>query len=638
MFDNKGNKLYAYITIAMQDIDISAALVLAYSLRQLNTQAELIVLTTDSINEKGIKLLQSWYDRIVNIKYAGVFTRYWGLALTEYKKVVLINANTIVLEQPDYIFSIDAPAKLKDNTDILLLEPYNINYEKLIKKAVKIDFNELEYLTKIYAKKWNIIGEKIYMYGLGHHILNSDMELSERTHDKNFILWHTLYEEIMKKTPELRKNNILQETNEIHKFYNKNNKIANASLIKDIPEAYTNIYYKPSKINIMFENIEAYDYFEPIRILRENTKSEYYRNIYNKKIEISDASLDEIISDTNIDIEDMDNIMLNYIKCRDNTNMLILWPLINDKNIINNIKKHLKSHGNVYYVREIILKHNGIHNLLYWIQTNKTHNERMKYIDDIMEYINVDKKNDNTINIILFDSNKKTDISEIIRKTDNKYKNTKDTELLYMNDYYYETIEYAKLLLNKNSIDALNNQRIIQNNDNLKIKQSHINFQILRKWIYNNLSQYDTENIILIGNIILYCYGMRAYDDIELITAKKMYLDFEKLGINKQNKQKLKYITKYFGIKNDKEICHDPRHHLYFQGMKCYLLEHEIIYKLHTLTDLDYADFAFMLNNKIYNKYVKKSKIPKVALKKLDDIEEKMLEYYNKCENIKILL
>jgi hypothetical protein len=93
----------------MQDIDISAALVLAYSLRQLNTQAELVVLTTDSINEKGIKLLQSLYDRIVNIKYASIFTKYWGLALTEYKKVVLINANTIVLEQPDYIFSIDAP-------------------------------------------------------------------------------------------------------------------------------------------------------------------------------------------------------------------------------------------------------------------------------------------------------------------------------------------------------------------------------------------------------------------------------------------------------------------------------------------------------------------------------------------------
>jgi hypothetical protein len=172
----------------------------------------------------------------------------------------------------------------------------------------------------------------------------------------------------------------------------------------------------------------------------------------------------------------------------------------------------------------------------------------------------------------------------------------------------------------------------------LKIKQSHINFQILRKWIYNNLSQYDTENIILIGDIILYCYGIRAYDDIELITAKKMHINLEKLGINKQNKQKLKYITKYFGIKNEKEICHDPRHHLYFQGMKCYLLEHEIIYKIHTLRDLDYADFAVMLNDKIYNKYVRKSKIPKVAIKKLDDIEEKMLEYYNKCENIKILL
>jgi len=123
-----GNKLYAYVTLIMLgDKYIPGAVVLAYYLKKINTQADLVAIVTPDVSVDGKKVLSLFYDRVIDVplikipnwrtekqphrKYLDyVFTKFNIFNLTEYKKVILIDADALVLKFPDHLFSLDAPA------------------------------------------------------------------------------------------------------------------------------------------------------------------------------------------------------------------------------------------------------------------------------------------------------------------------------------------------------------------------------------------------------------------------------------------------------------------------------------------------------------------------------------------------
>jgi len=128
MINNDGTKNYAYVTLVMLgDKYISAALVLAYSLRLLKTKADLVVLVTNDVSDNGINILKKFYDHIIPITYINisnwrtkiqphrkyldyVFTKFHIFNLTQYKKVLLIDADAIIFKYPDHLFSLSPPA------------------------------------------------------------------------------------------------------------------------------------------------------------------------------------------------------------------------------------------------------------------------------------------------------------------------------------------------------------------------------------------------------------------------------------------------------------------------------------------------------------------------------------------------
>lgn len=128
MYNEKGKKIYAYVTLVMMgDRYIPAAIVLAHSIRKLESKADLVVMITKDVSEAGKRILASFYDRIVNVKYLNVpnwrgqkqqkrkyleyvFTKFNLFNLVQYKKVLLIDADALVLKHPDHLFTLNAPA------------------------------------------------------------------------------------------------------------------------------------------------------------------------------------------------------------------------------------------------------------------------------------------------------------------------------------------------------------------------------------------------------------------------------------------------------------------------------------------------------------------------------------------------
>lgn len=139
MINTDGTKNYAYVTLVMiGDTYIAPAIVLAESIRKLGSLADLVVLVTNDVSIEGKEILKKFYDHVVDVDYITVvnsrimvqthlsyldlvFTKFHVFNLTQYKKVLLIDADAIILKYPDHIFTLNTPAGvyLPDKNDII---------------------------------------------------------------------------------------------------------------------------------------------------------------------------------------------------------------------------------------------------------------------------------------------------------------------------------------------------------------------------------------------------------------------------------------------------------------------------------------------------------------------------------------
>ena len=128
MCDSHGHNIYAYVTLVMMgDSYIPAAIVLAKSLINCGSRADKVVLVTNDVSEEGRRILKQYYDVVKEVSYVNIehwhvkkdamrrylnmlFTRLHALNLVQYKKIILIDADTIVLQHPDHLFTLDTPA------------------------------------------------------------------------------------------------------------------------------------------------------------------------------------------------------------------------------------------------------------------------------------------------------------------------------------------------------------------------------------------------------------------------------------------------------------------------------------------------------------------------------------------------
>lgn len=763
MVNSDGSKNYAYVTLVMiGDLYVSAAIVLAHSLRKLDTKSDLVVLVTPDVSYDGRKILGMYYDKVKEIDYVTVpnwrtkkqahrkylelvFTKFHLFNLTEYKKVLLIDADAIVLKHPDHLFSLDTPAGCflenkdlfisyddkgnyilppngkikwydvyckccphgslipKEMTDriyndyknsgigggLILLEPKKGEFESILKDVShgkmkyllenKLVWPEQQYLTLRYSGHWHMIDPIFFglqgyphykvLYGLQYggdkpFVLNSKIDINTRLEFPDFILWHKYYSEILKKNPELKENHALSETNELHKFFgislkrfDKFNGISDEKIndqVNIVAQKYgvesnminpeqleyyateTDVSYRPINIpTLMFDDIKEFDYLEPFRRLAkyyENIVDNYYDRITSSnhisKLPISNNRLDEYDFINEID---RDEIMLQYAKCRENLFILTLWPLSTLK--INDIIKYLESKGNIYYVKKINMSKDAIRNLMYWMYDEFRISAKLDFIEKKLDYIGTKYENNDVV-FIYFDnihklhlagqgSKFKTELRNKIIELVGVDKNVRGNDLIHINDFHYQTIEYSQIILNNNTIDLIKRQDVRKYN-NSNLMQTNLMVQTFRKWMYTNLIPIELIRVMIMSSLTLYSYGIRRSNDLDGFILNKstdltekeleqlLYVDlinkdtkffFADFGISDSKywrdtwREINEKMFNYMNVPNHHELVLNPAFHMYFNGLKIYTLGFELTRKILRHRKQDYADFTVMYFN-----------------------------------------
>lgn len=747
MVDSNGNKLYAYVTLVMLgDRYIPAAIVLAQSLIKLNSQADKVVLITPDVSEDGKKILSKFFDRVIEVNYVNVqnwrtkkqvhrkylelvFTKFHLFNLTQYKKVLLIDADALVLKHSDHLFTLDAPAgcfiedkdlfiyydsngnykeppetgiewynkycdKLshgmkipKEFTDrvlnnfrnngvaggLMLLEPKVGEFDNIIKEVShgrmkyllenKFVWPEQQYLTVRYSGKWSSINPRFFglqgypdwsvLYGLQYggdkpFMLDSKFDISERVKYRDYQLFHKFYKEILKENPDYNNSKVLEECNKMNKYFSEEHKLSRTDKshinINTLANIYRTTPNKISKENIdfyhtqsnrfyippnnlvkpMFDDIKEFDYMEPIKRLNKSCESIYYNNLIKSyNLEIEKKRLDEY---NKIHSTDKNEIILQYIKNRKDTYIISIWN--NAVPVLNELIDFLNKKGNVYFLKKLTLNYKEYLNLLCLVYDEFSYQDIYERMEKKMEWMKAEQS-ENDIAVIVFDNINNLKINgqgaEFKREIRNfcidklKEKNLMQDEIrgndiIHINDHFYQTIEYAGLYFNENSLKLLSDSNMKNFMSNFFIS-SHLKFNTIRKWMYSNMSLDNINRLCLIGSIDLYLYGIRNLGDIdgiylscpdksgesELIeqlntsfSQKQTKINFVDIGIKNSKywktswEEKNKKVLDYFNIDSFDDIIYNPKYHFNFHGVKIYLIDYELVRKINRLTIKNY--------------------------------------------------
>jgi hypothetical protein len=754
MRDTNGNNIYAYVTLVMLgDAYIPAAIVMAQSLINTGSEADRIVLVTNDVSEEGKKILSMFFNHVIPITYIEipnwrtekqtwrkylnlVFTKFHVFNLTQYKKIILIDADALILKHPDHIFSLNAPAGCfledkdlfifynKDGTyrlpdgpipwyekfcdvaphgelipkefterirtnfknsgiggGLMLLEPKLGEFDDIIHNVSsgemkyliekKFVWPEQQYLTLRYSGSWHNINPRFFglqgyphwkvLYGLQYggdkpFQLNSKIPMEDRMKYDDYILWHDIYREILNKNPELVDSAVLKEVNQLASHFLKNKKLSRAKLNQleysgnEYDEYYSRfnlklIYsdqtihrtqqsyfhsdrfstYNSLNPDVMFPDIEEYEYLKPISLLNEYYgKNNFYSTILKDDITFDKRGLHKF---NYFDNDVRDEIMLQYTKCRKDMYIITLWPLAHELGMdkVDEFIKTLENLGIIAYVKTVGINKNTIKNLMFWMYNEFTFQARLDFIKDKLEYSHVLDDN-NPVTFIFFDNTKKLQISgqnskdkkmlrnkllEILNM--NEDKNIRGNDIIHINDYFYQTIEYSQMILNKNTLHLLKEQKI-EKLINGFFSDSNLKFQTFRNALYSNFSLLEISRIVIIGGLILYAYGLRKFTDIDAIFSKTHtteseyekylesiiydnfvskdtkipFIDLQKEG-SKHWKESLteknKQLFDATNIKDTTDLITNPNNHFYFQGVKLYKLETEILRKFMRIRD-----------------------------------------------------
>jgi alpha-N-acetylglucosamine transferase len=143
--DGRGRRHFAFVTFLMlQDSYLPGALVLAHSLRQQGTQADLVCLVTSEISSGARKTLEQVFDVVIPVEghyfpsaftdgrpaTSFMFTKLHALRLGSdgdlghhYDGVVLLDADVLPRSHYDHLFTLPTPAGVLNEHKAHLVEP-----------------------------------------------------------------------------------------------------------------------------------------------------------------------------------------------------------------------------------------------------------------------------------------------------------------------------------------------------------------------------------------------------------------------------------------------------------------------------------------------------------------------------------
>lgn len=195
---------YAYVTVLYgNNIYLTGALVLGYSLMKTNTPHDRIIMITPDVSTEYISYLKEIYTHIIpidylraneniflekNTRFIDVFTKLQCLTLIDYAKIIMLDLDMIIAKNIDHLFELNSPAaciKKYDvkygrkipsklicrgnklvgsiNAGLMLLEPSLTEYESIVEDISKNEqifsfkYPEQDYLSLRYCDQWTSI-------------------------------------------------------------------------------------------------------------------------------------------------------------------------------------------------------------------------------------------------------------------------------------------------------------------------------------------------------------------------------------------------------------------------------------------------------------------------------------------------
>jgi len=390
---------------------------------------------------------------------------------------------------------------------------------------------------------------------------------------------------------------------------------------------------------IMFDDIKPYEFVKPIQKLKdyyESSKSTYYKELYDNISEY-EKHTDVIVKNNKY----IDQMIIEYCKCRKNISIITLWPKAKmTKKYKDKLLKLLNDNGNVYYIKEITLSYRGAQSLLYQLYSDSKRMKNMSSINYKIERVGWENNKNSKFTVIVYEHMGKNNIrgssvsfkeqirniwlkDEKINNSMNENSKPRQYDYAHINDYYYQTVEYAQIYFNENSLKFLDSQLLdrylnLQN----RFKSSYIQLNTYKNILLMNFDPIDQIRSLIYSSAVLYTYGLRLFDDID---GMFLYLDksdtenFDKKidlffkndntmipftdiamegteGWEKYWEEYLVKLSKLCKIQNFNEIILNPDYHYYYNGIKFITLRLDIIKRLIRLRPNAYVDIIAINN------------------------------------------
>jgi hypothetical protein len=395
-------------------------------------------------------------------------------------------------------------------------------------------------------------------------------------------------------------------------------------------------FYEPEP----YVQIGPNEYSKPIEFMLE-----YYKNV-NKYSFLSRAlkeakSIDKktLIKYSNSyeNYQDRDYVMLQYITNRPKTFFLTIWPI--SVEFIDQIINFLHKNGIVSTCREVELSYLGSQNLLNYlyskiILTKTSVDRKLKFIDSKLQYTEFSKNKINKFYVIVFENINnlpisgtgavfKTELRQYIMdliKSKYPQKNVELPDTVHINDFFYESIEYAQIYFHEQTLLNLQ-KKILSNWLDDSFTPSFLRLNTIKKWQIKNLSTIESQRLILLTGSSFLTTGIRKSSDVDSIFIN-IGLDNETKLVEIINRDFFDDKTKipfadsgmpgtrawkdswtksnndfYNSLDNpidDFILALDPSMYYYWNGLKIMSFEMTLKFKLHRYIPSDYVDFIIL--------------------------------------------
>lgn len=450
-------------------------------------------------------------------------------------------------------------------------------------------------------------------------------------------------------------------------------------------------YCCQGSMSVMFNDIEDFDFIGPIKKLAKYYKGStpnYYDTLIQK------YGKDKLTPPLYIyDFDyDLDEILLQYVKCINNISVMITWPVSNIKDIYKSeFYLELIKNGDIHAIKEIVVTQKQLQGIIHQVYYDKSVFKRYEVIKNKAERCGV--RDNNRLFVIFYKANDvksitgtdapfKVTLRKLLKSTSGNKQELKDNLYLHISDNHSEAVELSQMFCNKNSMRLLQYQRL----DRLLQRdfwKSLIFFMTFKSWMYSVIKPIDHIRFLLFSSIVLYTLGLRNVNDLDMIvhylpnsenSSTQSFFDTVHTYLE-SDQSKFPFIVdgasikgrngwvaggpkeyliewfekewpNMFGAASMDDVILNPRFHYYYFGIKIVSMEGDTKRRIQRSRPAAYADlfamkrFAFdkLEIPKVPEGYWKNHVYYKFTEKEMSDLVKKIIYYlrnrYNLVMNI----